>query len=191
MSPLIKTSTRWVIWGGTFLLLLHFAFTVVYTVPGVPVPAVVHKASYRYMVPAFHQGWQLFAPDVPGYQVEFRVRHRPLQGSWGKWSGIRELQPDARMHYALAKMAGPLTTALNDDKMGMYYVDSIPQYDRVENSGAYKAVVYYFMKEHLKRKGAFPDSLQLEISYLFTPALKGDSIPENLTLTFPPIDIPE
>lgn len=191
MASHFKRPTRIVIWAGTAALLVHFAMTLIYTVPGVPVPAKAHGLAYRYMVPMFHQGWKLFAPDVPDYQIDVLFRYRPKQAAWQDWQSIQDVHGDARMHYALAKMSGPLSTALNDEEMGLYYVDSIPQFDRVETTGAYKAMVYYFIKEFQSRNQTPPDSLQLLFYYRFTPGLNGDTLQPDIPIELPPVDIPE
>ena len=173
------------------MLVVHFVMTLIYTVPGVPVPDKAHELAYRYMVPMFHQGWQLFAPDVPAYQIDVQFRYRPKDSEWGAWKTIGEVQDDARMHYALAKMSGPLSTALNDPEMGVYYVDSLPQFDRLETTGAYKAMVYYFIKEFESRNESTLDSLQLWFNYRFTPGLNGECEQPDIYFPFPPVDIPE
>ena len=64
-------------------------------------------------------------------------------------------------------MSGPLSTALNDEEMGLTTWTASRSLI-AETTGAYKARVYYFIKEFQSRNQTPPDSLQLLFYYRFT-----------------------
>lgn len=175
---------------GTAALGMHFAFTLIYTFPGVPVPPKAHALSYQYMVPMFHQGWKLFAPDISNYNLTVS-RRCFTQGAWVDRGPIDQSLPHSRLPYALAKITPPLTTALNDSVKGLYYVDQQARYDRVMTSGAYKSVIYYLLKEEVHHNGTAPDSIQLTLSYTFTPDMHTGEAQDEVVLNFPSVFIPE
>ena len=175
---------------GSAVLVVHFAFTLVYTFPGVPVPKKAQELSYAYMVPMFHQGWKLFAPDITNYNLTVS-RRCYSQGKWEDRGAIDQNMAHSRLPYALSKITPALTTSLNDSLRGLYYVDNQARYDRVTNGGAFKAVVYYLLKEESHRMGAAPDSIQLTLTYTFTPDLRTGEAQEEVVLEFPSVHIPD
>lgn len=177
-----------VCWGGLLVLAIHFVLTLIYTVPGVPVPPSLHRMAYQYMVPNFHQGWKLFAPDVPDYHQEFRFRYA-LGRSHREWT-MDTLYRHPRMHYALAKMSSAFNEALNSPEFGVYYIDSLPQWDRFQNSGAYKQFMYFGIKEFKNRRGVQPDTVQVSVIYHFTPGTAHPRAGTDYRMVLPATPVP-
>ncbi|MAR65998.1 MAG: hypothetical protein CL833_01980 [Crocinitomicaceae bacterium] len=57
----------------TFLL-FHFSMTYFYVAPEEFNSVVLKNVSGNYMKPFFHQGWSLFAPELPEYNVSIAYR---------------------------------------------------------------------------------------------------------------------
>lgn len=66
------------------LVFLHFVFTVIYVTPNHYFPKAVNEIISAYMLPVFHQGWNLFAPDPPVQEKSMLFRFKS-EGKWTKW----------------------------------------------------------------------------------------------------------
>jgi hypothetical protein len=170
------------------VLLVHFTCTVLHTMPGFPAPAWLKVQARYYMEPMFHQGWMLFAPDVKNYnaQISYRI---PEAGGWSDWKTTDSLEPVAdhsRVKYVGRKVALKLVNTMNSDQMGVYYVDDVPQYDKVVTTGDYQRALYLVYKQNEIITGQLVDSIQLKLDVWFVPDFKTGKVPyEDLNFTFP------
>ena len=155
---------------GLLFLVVHFAMTSLYTMPAIPATPAMSSAARSYMWPAFHQGWHLFAPGVPGFQNKLYYRV-PSDGEWGEWVDADTIagRSHARIPYITQKICTQLHGAINGKTTGVYYLEGDPQYDKVMTSSAFKFAVYYCAQEYRQAAGNLPDSLQLRLDYLITP----------------------
>lgn len=121
------------------------------------------------MVPWFHQGWKLFAPDVPKYQVYLRYRV-PQNGSWGAWQELHELD-NQRGHSRINYMSKKIGTVLMYDLQKNSYLDDdgTRQYDRVTPATPYLRCLYFVTQYHKRLTGEQPDSIQMGLDIQFTP----------------------
>ena len=170
------------------VLLLHFGFTALHTMPGLPAPAFVKSWSRAYMTPMFHQGWMLFAPDVKTFNAQLHYRV-PENGQWSEWKTTDDLHPvtdHRRLFYVSRKVALKLVNTMNSKEYGVYYVNDQPQFDKVMRTADYQRALYMAYKEHEWLTSQRADSLQLRLDVRFIPDPQtGESEYDDLTFTFP------
>lgn len=68
----------------TVLTTLHFLFTLIHVIPDSYFPDTINRVVKNYMMPVFHQGWNLFAPDPPLKEKSMVFRVKTDQG-WSEW----------------------------------------------------------------------------------------------------------
>src|SRR5690349_17586122 len=73
----------------TILLAGHFAMVTLYSFRDDVANARLRNLADRYSIPAFHQNWKLFAPDLPAYNVELEYRWTDA-GGWSAWKDVSE-----------------------------------------------------------------------------------------------------
>ena len=153
--------------AGIAFLLVHFTMTIGYTVHGLNVEGAAKTAVQSYMTPMFHQGWQLFAPDVPGYQHDFTYRAHK-DGSWSEWVDATQMEKmdHRKIPYAAQKVAKQLANQLEGR---LYYVGEDAKLDKVKRTGAYYRAVYYCSMHWKHETGSLPDSVQIALDYIITP----------------------
>lgn len=165
--PQTKNVLRPLAIAGLGFLMLHFLITIVYTVHGLPVEGSVKSAVQSYMVPMFHQGWQLFAPDVPGYQntLHYKVFD---EGFWSDPIDASELSiiKHRKVPYATQKMAKELAFELSKK---LYYDGDEPMLDKVKGTAKYYRSVNFCAMHWKHENGSFPDSIQIILGYITTP----------------------
>lgn len=153
--------------AGLAFLVIHFSMTIGYTVHGLNVQGVTKTAVQSYMTPMFHQGWQLFAPNVPGFQHDFGYRAY-ANGEWSNWvdATTMETVDHRKIPYAAQKVAKQLA---NKFEGRIYYVGNTPKLDKVKPTAAYYRAVYFCSMHWKHQTGVLPDSLQISIDYITTP----------------------
>ena len=184
----ISKKMRGWVWFGLVMIFVHFSMTSLYTIPAFPAPDVLKKQARSYMWPMFHQGWQLFAPDVPGFQHNMSYR-ASFEGAWSEFLSPSEMPQHnghPRVSYITHKIASRLGYAMNDPNNGVYYLEGEPRLEKVQTSAAYEFAIYYCRQNYKLRHGHFPDSLQIEIDFITTPDFfSGKKSVEDLSFTFP------
>ncbi|NNE54639.1 MAG: hypothetical protein HKN32_01370 [Flavobacteriales bacterium] len=182
-----KSSRRVVALLGLGVLFVHFAMTSLYTIPSLPAPEGLKKMSRSYIWPMFHQGWQLFAPNVPGYQNDLFFRAY-ADGKWTEWmdaSRMPEVSNHPRIPYITQKVAIRMSNMVKDPERGVYYADDLPQLDKVEITAPYQFGIFYCRQQYKMRFGTFPDSLQLRLDFIVTPNFfTGKKEVEDKSFTF-------
>lgn len=178
---------RWFALALAVFVAVHFTATLVYTVPDVPIdPRIQHRAA-MYMKPMFHQGWKLFAPDVPTCSpiMHFRVYED------GHWSSYRNLingsgmPKHPKLVYTTHKLAVYLMNALRlqcDDKPD---ADALRQ--RAMASGSFSRCVNYAMRVHEGGYITSADSLQLQLVLLHTPRFNDAQVSDSTVISLPAI----
>lgn len=68
------------------LVVVHFAVTLIYLLPGTWFSYQFNNVTYHYMVPLFHQNWQLFAPEPPKSVDQLLYRTVNEAGDLGEWT---------------------------------------------------------------------------------------------------------
>lgn len=178
----------------TGFLLVHFTLTLVYTLPDVYPLFVLKGTANVYMRPLFHQGWELFAPNVP--QQQFALEYRFADGSeWSEWQSAEEATgalDHPRTPYVAQKLqimlARDLSRNLTYDEQGR------EDYSLVVNDVHYYRVLYFTVQQHYWKYGAKPQRIQLRMHVQHTPApdySQLQSPPEDRTFTFPAEDLPD
>lgn len=136
------------------------------------------------MYPMFHQGWKLFAPDVPEdqYYLEYR---RAVNG---KWSDFEQGEvPVGEEHPRIPYMIQKLQVYLARDMKKFLYNDSASiRYDQVIDGAAYNRVLYFATKVQDIKYHQRPDSIQLRFSLLRSPEPFTASSIQSRSFLFPP-----
>jgi len=175
--------------GGLLVLFVHFSFTSLYTVPPLPAPQALKDLSRQYMYPMFHQGWQLFAPDVPHYQTGLFFRSN-TEGEWSAWKEAGtgdEGFNHFRLKYVSRKLSMVLNSSMAAERTKLYYYKGEPQYDKVVTGMGFNQSLYFCAMQYKFLKHHLPDSLQLRMEYEITPDFFSGVKPiEDMTFTFPP-----
>ena len=70
---------------GLGLFAFHFLITGLYLLPGRWLGYDASNVVYHYMVPLFHQNWQLFAPEAPKSNNKLYYRWQAHDGKWSEW----------------------------------------------------------------------------------------------------------
>lgn len=179
---------RTAIYLGLLVFVNHFVSTLAYSLPQLPLHPAVRQWTNTYMTPFFHQGWRLFAPDVP--QRYYRLEVRSWDGaSWTEFEVADDLQPKVG-HMRVRSVSQKLMNYLGKEmQKGLYFEDGKAQYDRVIQQSAYHRLLYFAARRHelLGREQA--ERLQLRLRVLFTPDFRDGSKKEDLTYTFPVFDL--
>lgn len=169
----IRPRLRWLGLALALFIAFHFGATLVYTVDALPLdPRIRHRAS-GYMKPLFHQGWKLFAPDVPTCSPAFDYRI----ANGGKWStykavlGHPGLPEHPKLRYMTDKLAAYLMNALRmqcGDRPAPGAVDA-----RALQSGSFFRCASFATRIHALTATGPADSLQLRLILTHTPPFGG------------------
>lgn len=175
----------WVFIAALTVMVHHFACTFVYSTSDLAYPRVVRDYAERYTVPFFHQGWKLFAPDVPKLRYELLYRY-PLNGQWSSWEDTDEL-PGVTQHHRVGYMSRKLQMYLASDMRKNLYADSAGtlQYDRIVIAKPYYRSIYWVVRRHEILHGDRPDSVQLQMNVHFAQPFDGGPRPEMQSFRFP------
>jgi hypothetical protein len=146
-------------------LMLHFLFTMVYSLPELIVPPALRQWSYEYSVPMFHQNWKLFAPDVPAYDVQLEMRTF-LNGNAGEWHD-GNITGEKNIEYIEQNICTGLGWQVANN---LYTVNSRRVFDSIVKSREYQQAMYFLLKLHEARDENFQvDSVQARLHFRFTP----------------------
>lgn len=168
--------------------MFHFSCVLIYTLPHDSLPETSVEVSNAYINPLFHQGWQLFAPDVVKDQFESRVRYK-LEGAWSEWKDAEAI-PGYDWHTRVENMSQKYLQVLGGDlKKNLIFEDGVPNYDLILSYRPYNQWLYYSVKR-LEYLGIYPDQIQIEFLVLPTNGWDVDSLP-NRSFVFPIYDVKE
>lgn len=170
-KPTVKKSTAFLVLALMAFLVFHFVCTLTYSLEWSP-PNRLTAVRNQYMVPYFHQGWKLFAPDVPATQYELTYRYSK-DGAWSDWGESETFEPISS-HPRLAYVAQKLQMYLAMDmrKNLTFNPDSTINYDLVVNDVPYMRVLYFAVRRHEMLTTQRPDSIQMRMNVLFTPSFE-------------------
>jgi hypothetical protein len=189
-SKEIKPTTRWLVMGLTMYLLFHFICTLTYCLEFSP-PNRLTALRNQYMVPYFHQGWKLFAPDVKKDQYELDYRFSTGE-EWSSWTSSEDFD-DISSHPRLPYVAQKLELLLAIDmRRNLYFnEDSVLQYDLIVSDVPYMRVLYMAVRRHEILYQSRPDSLQLKLRIVFTPPFDGSLVEAPREFKFPVYTFPK
>lgn len=183
--PKIPFYLTWVFTAAVVVIIHHFACTLVYSTPDLNWPRTARDYAERYSVPFFHQGWKLFAPDVPNlhYAVFYRFSE---DGQWSVWEDTDEM-PAVSRHHRIGYMSRKLQMYLASDMRKNLYTDSmgVLQYDRIVIAKPYYRMVYWVVRRHEILHGIRPDSVQLRMDVIFSQPFDSRAKPETQAFEFP------
>ncbi len=189
-----KTLQRAVFWVFSGFLFVHFAFTLVHTLPDQMPTYPLRGIARAYMVPFFHQGWALFAPDVPQQQFDLNYRYLDKQeGSWSEWMPANDLQPLTSHPRATQMVEKMLMLVARDLGNNLTYNNNDqPQYELVTTAKPYFFTIYYAVRRHELIHGTRPAYIQLKLGVRHTAKPTWSRIatpPEDRSFTFPPFEV--
>lgn len=183
--------TAWVFSG---FIIVHFTMTLVYTLPDVFPLFILKGASNTYMRPLFHQGWELFAPNVPQQQFELEYRFDEGTG-WSQWQSAEE-DTGALQHPRVPYIAQKLQIMLGRDVSQNLTFDSSgnEDYSLIVNDVHYYRVLYFAVQYHYWKTGTKPERMQLRMHVVHTTPPDYSQLPsppDDRTFTFPIEDLPD
>lgn len=191
-----KTLQRITFWVFGSFLLVHFTFTLVHTLPDKVPTYLLRGVARAYMKPFFHQGWALFAPDVPQQQFDLDYRYKEkASAEWSEWKPANDLRPRTahpRVAQMVEKMLMLVARDLGNDLT--YNDDDEPQYELITSSKPYFFTVYYTVRRHEVLYVERPGFIQLKLSARHTPRPSWSRIaepPADRSFVFPPYAVPE
>ncbi len=144
-----------------FFLLGHFAATIVYTSPRGTFPKSLHQRADQYMIPLFHQNWNLFAPEPPKVSRALFFRCETAEG-WSEWINPATTFMEGHYSYRVS-YHGKLLQA-NTNLLHYLMVDYYRYYllaeekqeteqekeefifEAMEKSKQYKAIIHYLQQ---------------------------------------------
>lgn len=165
----LSKKLTYISWAGLVVLAFHFIMVGIYALDFVPLPAPVRSMSTSYTVPFFHQSWTMFAPEVPAYdvQLEFRVKANDHWKSWQDATSTYGYDSRHRMEYIEQSICSGLSSVVANN---LYYENGIQKLDAITKSFDYNKAVYFVYEMHERHVGSdIQDSLQLRLTYQFTP----------------------
>lgn len=176
---------RWLALVLAVLFVLHFAATVIYTVDDIPVDARIKHRVSDYMKPMFHQGWKLFAPDVPTCNpvVQYRILRN---GDWDVYTDLlnhEQLPRHPKLNYMTNKLAAYLMNALRIECGDR--PDLAAMNERALQSGTFSRCVQYAMNVHALSGASVADSIQIQLVLTHIPPFGGGAAPEHTTVELP------
>jgi len=163
----------------------HFACTFIYSTPDIGWQRRARDYAERYTVPFFHQGWKLFAPDVPNLHYALFYRHT-TDGQWSSWEDTDAL-PGINAHQRIGYMARKLQMYLASDMRKNLYASPSGelQYDRIVVAKPYFRMVYWVVRRHEILYGNRPEAVQLRMDVIFAQPFEGGAPPETQAFEFP------
>lgn len=189
-----KTVQRVVFFAFGSYLLLHFALTLVHTLPDQVPTYPLRGIARTYMVPFFHQGWALFAPDVPQQQFDLDYRFRQsTETDWSDWQQADDLRP-LTSHPRAAQMVEKMLMLVARDLGNNLTFDNegLPDYELITTAKPYFFAVYYTVRRHELIHGDRPEAIQLRLDVRHTLKPEWSRIanpPEDRSFTFPPFEV--
>lgn len=169
------------VFGGFFVL--HFLLITIYCLTDIKLPGAIRNTTYRYVVPLFHQGYSLFAPDLQKYTID--TEFRGYNDHWTSWTLADETSPasdHSKMRYMIERYALMLA---GDMERNFYYKDSTLQYDAVQSGKAFYAINYYCFNGYKSTNNLVPDSMQIRVTIKHSPDFHSDVKPDDQVFTFP------
>lgn len=166
---------------GLFLLGFHFFMVLIYVYKDQGVTNNFLYYNQKYMVPAFHQKWPLFAPDPANYDCQLKGRYW-ANNQWSKWLTTDKVRSE---HYKIKHLEATLTsdfTKVIYSKKGMYQVDGKMRFDRLEKNFFYLETYYYMNQYFRKYYAVEPDSIQVRLDYTFPPDFFTGEIQDSIQL---------
>ncbi len=168
---------------GIFVLIIHFAITLLYVCSTSYWSQISRPVTEKYMEPAFYQGWSLFAPDVAHWdcKVDYRIMRN---NTWGSWNYTGELpnQSHPKIEEMSIKVGHYMGFLLHDN---LYEENGVMRFDRCEANGYYR-MAYYMAIAHQNKLNPSPwDSLQIRARMIFPAALGTKAEPEFKNYDFP------
>ncbi len=183
---MLKPVHRYLMLLAVAMFIHHFVVTVIYAVDELPVRASVREHAKNYSVPFFHQGWKLFAPDVP--EIHYEIRCAVSEGGdWQPFVNVNDLEgvsTHTRMAYASQKLQMYLAREL---RRKLYFDDSgeIAGLDDVVQTAAYHRMLHYISKRHERANGVAPDSMLVTFWVHFAPEFQSGEVFESRSYEFP------
>lgn len=183
-APKSKKTIRLLVVFALLFLFFHFVMTLVYCFPNRKVPETFRQVSNEYMVPFFHQGWQLFAPDVPLYfgKVYFKSSPAAFDTAWVPFGANAAVSEHGKLDYASNRMSLML---MADMKRDLYFEGDSIRYDLVQNGRGFLSFIYYAGELQRAKTGLRPDSIQIKLEVIYPENQNGEALNENLTYIFP------
>lgn len=170
---------------GMLIFANHFVCTLAYSLPADRVPEGMRQWSNNYMVPFFHQGWRLFAPDVPQsyYGLNYRFKSADGWSSFEPCNDLHRLTSHIRVRSVSQKLLMYMGRGM---QKGLYLDDEgNHQYDVVVHQSAYHRLLYYAAQRHAAIYGSRPDEIQLQMEVVFSSDFNSGERAEPLLYTFP------
>lgn len=130
----------------------------------------------------------MFAPEVPEYdcQLEYRL---PDSGIWGPWrdaSSSNGYGRHSRVEYMEQSLTGSLAWQV---RRNLYQSVSGDSFDRIVQSLDYGRALHFVRGLHAQVNGQMPgDSIQLRLSFRFTPPMDQAHTYQLSYLEFPAYD---
>lgn len=172
-------------------LVLHFSFTLVYSVPALKVPQTLRDKSYTYSYPFFHQTWSVFAPNLPEYstQLEFRVYRND---AWTEYTDATAALGTKGGHTAETieqAMCSGLAYQLANN---MFASHGRLDLQHVVESKSYGRAIYFVHAIGRRMYGSpVGDSLQMRLQFRFTPSPDQARNYQYSTFVFPSYALPK
>jgi len=166
--------------------LVHFSFTLVYVLPDVGVPAPLRHYSYRYIRPLFHQGWKLFAPEVPRCSGALYVRVLAVPNAPAmKLSSFEGLPMHRKLRYV-------------DDKIALYVMNALEvdcddaRTDTLVVECAHRTIrsaVHYAARRVERHTGSLPETVQLTLVIDRIPPFGGETNGSTRVIAIEPVTL--
>lgn len=170
---------------GIGVLFFHFIMVIIYVYnDSGPSSRFLHY-NQKYVVPAFHQKWPLFAPNPANYNCILNGRYYE-NGQWSDWIYTDSLR---EKHYKIkhleSTLASDLTNTINSSS-GIFYIiideKPIPQFDKLEKTYPYNEVYFYLQRYFSQYHSNKIDSIQVRLNYTFAPDFYTKEIQEPIAL---------
>lgn len=177
---------RYLVIAGILFLIFHFSMILVYVYNDSGGTNDFLYNNQKYIVPAFHQKWPLFAPDPANYDCQLRGRYY-TSNEWSDWLFTERVR---NKHYKIKHLEATLTadfTKVIYSNSGIYYVNAEPQFDRLERNFFYLETYYYMNQYFKKYYHVQPDSIQVRLDYAFPADFFTGEIQDSIQLVLNPI----
>jgi hypothetical protein len=151
-------------------LAIHFIATVCYVAPESAVPNRLRGYATWYMMPVFHQQWDLFAPTPPKTSHEIHYRFRNKKGEWSKWIDPGK---EIREAHHLFRIGYPGKLYITYFNLLYYLANEVHTYrkekhpavldDNFAKTYSYKAIIHYLKRYTAKTYGIKPQWICLSL----------------------------
>ncbi|MFM1932381.1 MAG: hypothetical protein RL226_1684 [Bacteroidota bacterium] len=166
---------------------VHFSMVLIYTMPSKWLPETLVEGANTYVNPIFHQGWQLFAPDVVQERFQAEVRYSS-NGQWSEWeSGTShpELQWNTRWDNLTQKM---LQVLGRDLKKNLIMKNGQPDFSLIMSYRPYNQWLYFSVRRIEALYGIRPELVQIRFVSIPSMGWSGTQLPVK-AFEFPPFDL--